>query len=515
MHTRLEGLSISMFGDRPMLIYSTHDLEPPKSFKEVWHLAGQSSPGQEVEDLLGASFVLLFPDVEDHRHLQKSLDISLMIASLGEQAPLVILLPHSSGDPQQQSEKTNTLADTQYHALTSALKHGTIDEVVCGQPRGVKLVCEIRSRMKRSERLVAMSNRVLEQHRDAVEKVDNLKDFLYDALWRYCRYRMRIGVPDIDPNIKPGHPESVGGMIVGAKLGEGSCGVVCKLRDPAAGADQVSEVLKIVEKATMTSFRGIASLKRQIQIMQSLSDPNQHEHPNLTKLYEVYHSETHVLFRMEYAGAQDLFKRLYSRETTDNTLGVTKASDIINQCSSAVCHLHWHAQVAHGDLKPENMIISETPENLVVKITDFDSAYPVRPGSRVRGMTGTFPFMAPETATMQRYDARAADVWSLAVVFLEVLCHLKILSRVCSLTQPRNQEEQRAALVCIHGCFARSSFLTSFLAQKIRPELHSLLDDSHTFLEGMLDPDAEQRWTAQQLDAAVKQSNVSQLGEEE
>ena len=54
---------------------------------------------------------------------------------------------------------------------------------------------------------------------------------------------------------------------------------VCELKCPD-GAEP--EVLKLMDKSSMTNFEGISTLKRQIRIMLQLSEVN--VHPNITQL---------------------------------------------------------------------------------------------------------------------------------------------------------------------------------------------------------------------------------------
>ena len=107
--------------------------------------------------------------------------------------------------------------------------------------------------------------------------------------------------------------------------------------------------------------------------MKALSS-EQYSHPNITKFYQVYHSESYVLFRLEDGGGMDLFKRLVCCEQQNLPLGVHKTTGIITQVMSALSHLHLGPKVAHRDVKPENLIVAETADSVTVKLADFDAA---------------------------------------------------------------------------------------------------------------------------------------------
>jgi len=66
--------------------------------------------------------------------------------------------------------------------------------------------------------------------------------------------------------------------------------------------------------------------------------------------------------------------------------------NIFEQVCSALQHVH-HNDFVHADLKPENIVVGPS---LRVKLVDFGFAAPV--GSKLRGVKGTWGFLAPEQA---------------------------------------------------------------------------------------------------------------------
>jgi serine/threonine protein kinase len=316
--------------------------------------------------------------------------------------------------------------------------------------------------------------------------------------------RLRTALPPIDENIEPGVPRTVEDLIVGQKLGEGAFGVVCRLVSPDQLNISAGEVLKLVDKKPITNFHGIAALKRQISVMQMLSS-KAHSHPNIAKFFAVYHTETHVLFRIEYGGPLDLYKRLVLLEEKDMKLGINKAASILSQCMAALCHMHLGPQVAHRDLKPENIIVSERGDRIDVKLSDFDTAHIVaKPGSLCRGTIGTFPFMAPEVLLVRRYEPFPADIWSMAIVFLEVLCRVSILKKALglpSITQgiphAEKMELERSTMEKISSFFSVPDNASMILQKYVRDDLQNLIDHKMTVVhEGMLAVNVPSRWSA-------------------
>lgn len=228
-------------------------------------------------------------------------------------------------------------------------------------------------------------------------------------------------------------------------------------------------------------------------------------HPNIIRFYEVLHARSYVLFRMEDGGPLNLNRRLGLRDRKRKTLDVQKVEVIFGQMAAGVFHMHA-LSIAHRDIKPENTIVAEAGGQIMVKIADFDTARVIQRKGLLRGISGTFPFMAPEMYLKQQYDAFPADVWSMAVLFVEVFCGLDTLQNALGL-QPYHEDPsyaERFQMQCsslkeIHMCFARSGSAALLLRGHIKPELSKCLADARVFMEGMFTFTTEQRWSAQDV----------------
>lgn len=108
-------------------------------------------------------------------------------------------------------------------------------------------------------------------------------------------------------------------------------------------------------------------------------------------------------------------------------LGYGEAFEIMLQLCDGVTAAH-RLDIVHRDLKPDNvMLIKDTRGQTLVKILDFGIAKLKTSGEMDRGLTrpgvvmGTPEYMAPEQAfSADQADARA-DVFSLGVMFYEML----------------------------------------------------------------------------------------------
>jgi len=383
-----------------------------------------------------------------------------------------------------------------------------VSDVISGEPSGIRLALELCRVIAKEVCKADAAMQILINHREWTKYAQDLDDCIHVTVWDYFRVRLQTGLPAIDQQIEPGQPRIISeDLIVGPTIDKGSFGMVCKLvrLSPSGSQCSTNEVVKIVDKRDMTSFKGIINLKNQIQVMQSLSS-NALQHPNITKLYQMYHTGTHVLFRMENAGPLDLFKRLVQRDSGEKgkALETSKITTMLRESMLALCHLHLVAGVAHRDIKPENIIVSETADNITIKLTDFDTAIFVSSESRCWGTIGTFPFMAPEMALQSTYLPLPADVWSLGIVFLEVVCRTRVLVEVMGLLRPKNSAKHKAAAsLKIQQFLQQPNRVEVLAAKELRPELTDILDDVEQLLKGMLIVEPDRRCTAGRMEQAI------------
>jgi serine/threonine-protein kinase len=107
-------------------------------------------------------------------------------------------------------------------------------------------------------------------------------------------------------------------------------------------------------------------------------------------------------------------------ETIANWAGAQMAPgmafDYMKRASAAVAALH-DQRVIHRDLKPDNILLSETGE---IRLVDLGLAAPLNESGYVAGEAGTREYMAPETALEERSTC-ASDVYSLGIILYRML----------------------------------------------------------------------------------------------
>ena len=78
--------------------------------------------------------------------------------------------------------------------------------------------------------------------------------------------------------------------------------------------------------------------------------------------------------------------------------------------------------IVHRDIKPSNILVAQDGR---VVLSDFGMAQLVHPAAyetwRCSGYPGTYAYMAPEMVREVSVYGTVADVWSMGLVFLEIL----------------------------------------------------------------------------------------------
>lgn len=230
--------------------------------------------------------------------------------------------------------------------------------------------------------------------------------------------RVYKGFPAMDPQMPSavGEGTQIGQLLLEGGLGSGSFGSVYRALNEKTGA---REAVKVIRKSSITTSRHASALNRELQLHSRL------RHPNIVKVHGTIHGPMHILIRMEEASKLNLFKTL---RLCSNCLPVERARLFQGQLLEAIAYCHRRG-IAHRDLKPENIALDSTGNN--IKILDFGCC--VATDAPRHDVIGSFPFMAPEMYVARPsapYEPACVDVWSSAVILLEMLFGLHQLNRM-------------------------------------------------------------------------------------
>jgi serine/threonine protein kinase len=192
-------------------------------------------------------------------------------------------------------------------------------------------------------------------------------------------------------------------------LGRGGMGVVYKARQ--VQLDRIV-ALKILPPVDALSPDFVARFTREARALAKLN------HPNIVAVHDFGESNGLYFIVMEYVDGANLRQLQRTQK-----LSPAEALAIIPKICEALQYAHEEGLV-HRDIKPENLLIDTKGR---VKIADFGLAKmlrrePLDMTLTVSGMAlGTMRYMAPEQLDQPETVDHRADIYSLGVVFYELL----------------------------------------------------------------------------------------------
>ncbi|KAG5357381.1 putative serine/threonine-protein kinase C70.05c [Yarrowia sp. C11] len=160
-------------------------------------------------------------------------------------------------------------------------------------------------------------------------------------------------------------------------------------------------------------------------------------HRNIVRVMELclgYHDSWCCV--MEFCPQGDMFTLLESYKAQKKKMPKDERNCLFRQLLMGVAFMHRNG-VAHRDIKPENLLLTDG----TLKITDygvsvqmFDPQVPEGPLKYCAGISGSEPYISPEVFESKvsykedtpeqligRYDGRLLDVWSCAIVFVNLV----------------------------------------------------------------------------------------------
>ncbi|GAA5848369.1 hypothetical protein JCM3766R1_002324 [Sporobolomyces carnicolor] len=247
--------------------------------------------------------------------------------------------------------------------------------------------------------------------------------------------------------------------------------------------------------------KNLGALRREIDMLKLAS------HPNINKIIDVEISDGFVHIFLELVGGGDLFSYLVKKGRLD----APEAKWIMYQVFQALVYLHDEINVAHRDIKLENVILCTSGPFPKIQLADFGQA--AIANRDFRSLKGTLSYMAPEIlrgwTRREGYDAKVSDIWSTGVLlsFLLTGGHpfepAKSSSRSASpesgkTTRGRTIFGPTASSEFEHNSFERrlcSSVVKGHVALP-RMKFGSHDRDARNLLSALMNPDAEQRISA-------------------
>jgi hypothetical protein len=199
------------------------------------------------------------------------------------------------------------------------------------------------------------------------------------------------------------------GLVIESVLGRGGMGVVYRARHKALDRDVALKVLP----ATLAGDAAFAErFQREARALAKL------QHPNIVGVHDFGESDGLFWLVMEFVDGTNIRQAMKA-----GTIGPKEALAIVPQICDALQYAHEHG-VVHRDIKPENVLLDRSGR---VKVADFGLAKMMERGETDRSLTGagqvmgTPHYMAPEQWERPKDVDHRADIYSLGVVFYEML----------------------------------------------------------------------------------------------
>jgi serine/threonine protein kinase len=191
-------------------------------------------------------------------------------------------------------------------------------------------------------------------------------------------------------------------------IGQGGMGSVFRARQKSL--DRMVAIKTIEENDRDPTFA--ERFSREARALARLS------HPNIVTIHDFGQNGNFFFLVMEHVEGVNLRQAIDAKAFDPGD-----ALRIIEQVCGALQYAHGRG-VVHRDIKPENILLSEDG---TVKIADFGLAKLVDEGRRqmtltaTRQIMGTVAYMAPEQIDNSTAVDHRADIYSLGVVFYELL----------------------------------------------------------------------------------------------
>ncbi|XP_051527163.1 triple functional domain protein-like isoform X3 [Myxocyprinus asiaticus] len=151
-------------------------------------------------------------------------------------------------------------------------------------------------------------------------------------------------------------------------------------------------------------------LMKRDQVTHEFSVLQRLQHPHLVRLLDTFETSSSYALVLDMADQGRLLDYIVSW----GNLTEEKVAYYLRDILEALQYLH-KCRIVHLDLKPENLVVDQSPSQPLVKLTDFGDAVQLNSTPYVHPLLGSPEFAAPELV-LGNPVSLSSDLWSLGVV---------------------------------------------------------------------------------------------------
>jgi len=212
------------------------------------------------------------------------------------------------------------------------------------------------------------------------------------------------------------------------KLGEGGYGVVKRGRPKMPADDEGAADDVAVKLITKTEGLSLDDLMSEIDIMKAAG-----VHQNIVAVRDIFESPERVVIVMDLVSGGELIDRLVKRNFTEH-----EAARAMRSLCCGLAHLHA-LNIAHRDVKPENILYTSTAEDAELKLADFGISKVFYRNTPNMDRAHTPLYVTPEVLLNKGYNSGAIDMWPAGCVL-----HLLLSGTLPFLEGDGSREARRA-----------------------------------------------------------------------
>ena len=230
-------------------------------------------------------------------------------------------------------------------------------------------------------------------------------------------------------------------------------------------------------------------------------------HPNITKILEMFEDEKYFLIIMEYINGGNLFSFVKKRRK----LSEKTAKFLFRQIILGIKYIH-EQNIVHRDIKLENLLIDL---NNNVKICDFGIGRKLENKKQLlHDQCGTLMYMAPEILLSSKekgYEGFPVDIWSAGISLYIMLSgtlpfNYKNKKKNKNNEEEDDDEEEEEEEESISNSKSKSkkndddNFELQYnIVYKEPKHIEKISDEARDLLKGLLNKNPKKRFTCEQI----------------